>query len=39
MTSFITIIPHPHAITPNALDYILLIVDSSNPNLYPVALS
>lgn len=30
----ITIIPHPQAIISNALDDILLIVDSSDPNLY-----
>lgn len=29
-----TIIPHPHTIISNALDYILLIVDSSDPNLF-----
>lgn len=28
------IIPHPHAIISNALGYILLIVDSSDPNLF-----
>lgn len=30
----ITIIAHPQAIISNALDDILLIVDSSDPNLY-----
>lgn len=33
------IIPHPNAIISNALDYILLIVESSDPNLSWVALS
>lgn len=31
--TLVTIIPHPQAIISNALDYILLIVDSSDPNL------
>lgn len=31
---FISIIPYPHAIILNALGYILLIVDSSDPNLF-----
>lgn len=31
---FLTIIPRPHAIISNALGYILLIVDSSDPNLF-----
>lgn len=31
--TLVTIIPHPQAIKSNALDYILLIVDSSDPNL------
>lgn len=37
--TLVTIIPHPQAIISNALDYILLIVDSSDPNLSRVALS
>lgn len=31
--TLVTIIPHPQAIISKALDYILLIVDSSDPNL------